>query len=88
MNHPYKAKAWDWLLSARQELDNPGLKLANEQLALAWKQIYILEGSDWFWWYGEDPEGAFDRLYRRHLSNFYTLLGKNPPDYLKHSLTT
>jgi len=88
MNHPYKAKAWDWLLSARQELDNPDLKLANEQLTLAWKQIYILEGSDWFWWYGEDPDGAFDRLYRRHLSNFYTLLGKNPPDYLKHSLTT
>ncbi|MDD5197216.1 MAG: glycoside hydrolase family 57 protein [Candidatus Omnitrophica bacterium] len=87
MNNPCKACAWDWLLAARKELDNPDLGLANEKLALAWKQIYILEGSDWFWWYGEDPDGAFDRLFRRHLSNFYTLIAKNPPDYLKNPLS-
>jgi len=20
----------------------------------AWKEIYVAEGSDWFWWYGDD----------------------------------
>ncbi|PIS34457.1 MAG: glycoside hydrolase family 57, partial [Candidatus Omnitrophica bacterium CG08_land_8_20_14_0_20_41_16] len=56
MDNPYKAKAWDWLLAARQELEQTN--------KLALKQMYILEGSDWFWWYGEDPDGAFDRLFR------------------------
>ena len=88
MNNPYKACAWDWLRAARKELDNPDLGLANERRALAWKQIYILEGSDWFWWYGEDPDGSFDRLFRRHLRNFYTLIAKDPPDYLKNPLST
>ena len=88
MGNYYKVKAWEWLLSARKELDKPDVEIKSEKLALAWKQIYILEGSDWFWWYGEDPDGAFDRLFRRHLSNFYTLIGKNPPDYLQKPLST
>jgi len=88
MGNLYKVKAWEWLLLARKELDKLSPELADEKLALAWKQIYILEGSDWFWWYGEDPDGSFDRLFRRHLSNFYTLIGKNPPEYLQNPLTT
>ncbi|MDD5155885.1 MAG: hypothetical protein PHF11_05320, partial [Candidatus Omnitrophica bacterium] len=50
------------------------------------KQMHILEGSDWFWWAGEDPQGEFDRLFRRHLANFYTLIGKEAPGYLKYPL--
>ncbi|MDD2680129.1 MAG: glycoside hydrolase family 57 protein [Candidatus Omnitrophica bacterium] len=83
MNHPDKAKAWSWLLEARKELDKLKAEAPTESLALAWKQIYILEGSDWFWWAGEDPDGSFDRLFRRHLSNFYALIGVTLPDYLK-----
>jgi len=78
----HKVKAWEWLAEARKaiaEVKNPS--------QLAWKQIYILEGSDWFWWAGEDPDGSFDRLFRLHLTNFYKLINQEPPQYLTDPLT-
>ena len=55
-------------------------------LARAWDEIYIAEGSDWFWWYGDDHSSAldalFDHLFRKHLRNVYTLLGCDPPGSL------
>jgi alpha-amylase/alpha-mannosidase (GH57 family) len=82
IGNPYKVKAWEWLAQARKaiaETKNPS--------GLAWKQMYILEGSDWFWWAGEDPDGSFDRLFRLHLTNLYTLIHQKPPEYLTGSLT-
>jgi alpha-amylase/alpha-mannosidase (GH57 family) len=79
---PHKVKAWDWLGQARKAIEktkNPG--------DLAWKQMYILEGSDWFWWAGEDPDGSFDRLFRLHLTNLYILINQEPPEYLSSPLT-
>ncbi len=89
MNNPYKTKAWDFLLSARKSAERviTTNKINDEaKLKLILKQIHILEGSDWFWWYGEDPDGSFDRLFRMHLSNLYTLLGETAPDYIKNPL--
>lgn len=86
INNPYKNLAWEYLAKARAELES--IKVSKSQsvnLNLAWKQIYIAEGSDWFWWYGED-HADFDRLFRMHLSNFYTIIGKDIPDYLKAPL--
>ncbi|MGB9613459.1 MAG: hypothetical protein ACPL4K_04700, partial [Candidatus Margulisiibacteriota bacterium] len=44
------------------------------------------EGSDWCWWYGDDHssdnDAAFDALFRKHLKNVYTLIGRKPPKYL------
>jgi len=82
---PYKNLAWEYLAKARLELDDPKLQLPEEKLALAYKQIYIAEGSDWFWWYGDDY-GDFDILFRTHLSNFYTIIGKEVPSYLESPL--
>ena len=49
----------------------------------AWRELYIAEGSDWFWWYGDDHSSAqdalFDYLFRKHLQNIYLLLGDEPP---------
>jgi alpha-amylase/alpha-mannosidase (GH57 family) len=49
-------------------------------------QLSICEGSDWFWWFGDynsaDTVSDFERLFRVHLSNLYTMLGKEPPEYL------
>lgn len=49
----------------------------------AWEEIYIAEGSDWFWWYGDDHSSAldhvFDSLFRKHLQNVYLLIGDPPP---------
>jgi alpha-amylase/alpha-mannosidase (GH57 family) len=81
IGNPYKVKAWEWLAMARHELEN-------SKSELAYKQMYICEGSDWFWWYGEDPNGDFDKLFRMHLANFYRIIGKDIPDYLNRPLTT
>ena len=79
-----KNLAWEYLAKARAELkeftERRGAG-APVDLEKAWKQIYICEGSDWFWWYG-DNNRDFDQLYRRHLSNFYRFLGQEPPEYL------
>ncbi len=90
IGNPYKNKAWEYLARAREELNAftvNRLPLTEEQLQLAYKQIYICEGSDWFWWYGEDPPGGFDRLFRMHLTNFYSIIGKDTPDYLKKPIS-
>ena len=55
-------------------------------LARAREEILIAEGSDWFWWYGDDHSSEhdleFDDLFRRHLRNVYRLLSKPVPDEL------
>ncbi|MFH1678880.1 MAG: glycoside hydrolase family 57 protein, partial [Candidatus Omnitrophota bacterium] len=80
-----KNKAWDYLTQAREELkrvtsDAQQSAVIRDKLDLIWKQMYIAEGSDWFWWYGDTDDKTFDQLYRMHLSNFYRLLGKKPPE--------
>jgi len=78
IGNPSKVKCWEWLADARNALEKTK-KPINE---LALKQMYILEGSDWFWWAGEDPDGSFDRLFRLHLANFYKLINQEAPTYL------
>jgi len=89
---PTKNKAWDSLFYARKELEdfeqaNPNDK---EVLEKAWEEIYIAEGSDWFWWFGEGHSSTHDALFdwqfRLHLQNVYKLIGKAVPSYLKNSL--
>ncbi|HLG68891.1 MAG TPA: glycoside hydrolase family 57 protein [Chloroflexota bacterium] len=81
--------AWDYLARTRDDLvrwetECEGAEL--EVLERAWEEIYIAEGSDWFWWYysGNDPnlERGFDHQFRQHLINVYTLMGSPVPDYL------
>ena len=52
----------------------------------AWEELYIAEGSDWFWWFGDShssaQDGLFDRLFRKHLQNVYAVLGEQPPSEL------
>jgi alpha-amylase/alpha-mannosidase (GH57 family) len=60
-------------------------------LERAWRELYIAEGSDWFWWFGEDHSSAqdalFDYLFRKHLQNVYVLLGEEPPAELAHPIS-
>jgi alpha-amylase/alpha-mannosidase (GH57 family) len=81
IGNPHKVKAWEWLTQARKAIAE-----TKDPSDLAWKQMYILEGSDWFWWAGEDPDGSFDRLFRLHLTNFYQLIKQTPPAYLAKPL--
>lgn len=88
IGHPEDNRGWDALHATRQFL----VRESNEgrqdpaTVARAWDEIYIAEGSDWFWWYGDDHSSAldalFDHLFRKHLRNVYTLLGHEPPGNL------
>ncbi len=85
VGHPEDNQAWDCLHAARSFLTAEERSLRHEAAALerAWNEIYIAEGSDWFWWFGDDHssalDGLFDHLFRKHLRNVYTLLGHDPP---------
>ena len=88
VGHPEDNQAWDALHAARSFLAAEERSLRHEAgtLEKAWNEIYIAEGSDWFWWYGDDHssalDGLFDHLFRKHLRNVYTLLGLDPPGSL------
>jgi alpha-amylase/alpha-mannosidase (GH57 family) len=88
IGHPEDNTAWDALHVAREFLVNEQRSGRHDTAALAraWDEIYIAEGSDWFWWFGDDHSSAqdalFDHLFRKHLRNVYTLLGCDPPGTL------
>jgi hypothetical protein len=52
--------------------------------------LYAAEGSDWFWWYGDDhfsPQSdRFDLLFRRHLTSLYEHLRLTVPPELYHPI--
>jgi alpha-amylase/alpha-mannosidase (GH57 family) len=62
-------------------------EVSAEKLAKAWEEIYISEGSDWNWWYGDDHfsenDEEFDLLFRTHLMNVYRLIDADIPDELQ-----
>ncbi|MGE5699101.1 MAG: glycoside hydrolase [Deltaproteobacteria bacterium] len=56
------------------------------ELQRAKEHLFVAEGSDWCWWYGDDhftPHGPeFDRLFRNHLKAAYREMGEDAPDSL------
>ena len=57
-----------------------------EQRQAAREALYAAEGSDWFWWYGDDfsseHDDEFDRLFRTHLIHAFKILKHEVPEYL------
>jgi hypothetical protein len=89
IGHEEDNTAWDLLKRARDALveferENPDFDA--EKRAFAWDRIYIAEGSDWCWWYGDEHRGAhndqFDAIFRRHLAAVYQSLELNVPPEL------
>ncbi len=85
---PTKNLAWKYLVETRNVLkaaEKSG-EYTKEQIQAAKSEIYIAEGSDWFWWYGEPNNSGqdhiFDFMFREHLKNVYILLDKQFPEYL------
>ena len=81
MGHPEKNEAWRILSDAY--IRYAAKAHAAEDIAAVEKELYAAEGSDWFWWYGDDhfslQSDVFDKLFRRHIANVYTLLGEKVP---------
>src|SRR5262249_11137965 len=72
VGHEEDNTAWDALHKAREHLRKRSEQphISKEKLARAWGEIYIAEGSDWFWWFGPEHSSAqdavFDYLFRKH----------------------
>ncbi len=83
IGHREDNAAWSLLAQARNFLEAQDPGHTNER---AWKSIYIAEGSDWFWWYGDEhssnDDEIFDLLFRENLANVYRYLGKEVPERL------
>lgn len=93
IGHDEDNAGWDTLHKAREHLKQRAAlgHVPAEKIEQAWREIYIAEGSDWFWWYGEDHDSpqlsVFDYLFRKHLQNVYTLLGDRPPIELNRPIS-
>jgi hypothetical protein len=85
-------KAWDILYDVREFLLEEEKKgIYNEEvIKKAWEQIYIAEGSDWNWWYGDEHSSEndmeFDQLFREHLVEVYRLLNHDIPTILYQTI--
>src|SRR5229473_1626268 len=71
--------------AALAEAEEKG-ELPRQQLEEARGHLFVAEGSDWFWWYGDDftTENApeFDALFRRRVAQAWRALGLPPPERL------
>jgi alpha-amylase/alpha-mannosidase (GH57 family) len=89
--HADDRRAWGQLARARRRLEE--LPPGRAGLDRAREALLIAEGSDWFWWYGDDHSSdhdqAFDQLFRRHLSYAYLSMGDPvPAELLISNITT
>ncbi len=84
IGHKDHRKAWTMLSKARRAVENAKPKLPGKQYKEAMRNIYIAEGSDWFWWYGDQHEAPnkqdFDILFRWYLRQAYKSIGMGPPE--------
>ncbi len=89
IGHPEKNRAWDLVSRARRALVEAGTTA--ESHAEAWESLFAAEGSDWFWWYGDDhhtrDKAVFDRLFREHLRAAYERSGQASPGWLQVSIS-
>ena len=84
IGHVDDQRAWSQLAEARDAVATAAVQPG--AAAAAREEVLVAEGSDWFWWYGDDHSSAhdaeFDDLFRRHLRNAYRLVGTPVPDEL------
>jgi hypothetical protein len=100
IGHPEENKGWELMAAAREAaihaspeiaaLLGKGITdlaaIANPVAAGVCRDLFAAQGSDWFWWYGDDHysphSGQFDLLFRRHLMSVYRTLGLEIPPVL------
>ena len=80
--------AWDYLYRVRVDFENAknSKNYTSEVIEAAFEYILLAEGSDWFWWYGDDQDSSvdeyFDKAFRTLLSNVYIELNLEIPAFL------
>ncbi len=94
IGEPEENTAWEYLARVRDHLEERERsgEVDASTLARAYDEMLAAEGSDWFWWYGDDQttslEDAFDEIYRRTLAHVYEILGDPVPEFLSVSVLT
>lgn len=77
-------RGWELLAQARDALTQVGA--TPDSHPAAYQALYMAEGSDWFWWYGDDQDSGndaeFDDLFRTHLRHVYQALETPAPPAL------
>ena len=85
IGHPEDNKAWSLLKTTRDLIDS-NVNVSPEAKKTAMESIYIAEGSDWYWWFGDEHSSehdeVFDEMFRTHLANVYSTLNLIPPEAL------
>lgn len=83
VGHEEKNTAWNLLARARKALLKKQDQMTDEARQKAWRHLHIAEGSDWYWWYGDDHSNIyhniFDALFRENLRTVYEAVGLTTP---------
>ena len=83
IGHAEDNMSWSLLSETKKFLENQDPERLNQN---AWESLYIAEGSDWNWWYGDEHasenDEIFDFLFRENLANVYRFVGVEPPEKL------
>ena len=75
IGHPEKTRAWEVLADVRSAIAKKGGERP--------PSLLLAEGSDWFWWLGDDNPTElaplYDEIYRHHLGDACEQAGIDPP---------
>ncbi len=86
IGHEEDNRAWDYLSETRNDLETFQKMNPDKNVLEAWKALYVAEGSDWNWWYGDEHitenQKDFDELFRFNLMKIYKEMGKEVPQHL------
>ncbi len=84
IGHHEKSHAWEVLAAVRTALEDAGSEHP--------PSLLLAEGSDWFWWLGDDNPTAlaplYDAIFRRHLADACAQAGIESPVDLAKPLKT
>lgn len=90
IGHEEENTAWNLVRLASKAIDEHSQKISPEQTEKCRKFIRKAQGSDWFWWYGDDHQSEekeeFDYLFRNLLQQVYILLELPIPNVLHNSI--
>src|SRR6185503_12285545 len=86
--HPEKNRAWELLAATRAAVAaRRGAPVLSDP---AWRSVLAAEGSDWFWWFGDDHPTPFahefDAGFRRKLRAAWRALSAEPPAELSEPI--
>lgn len=90
IGHKEKNAAWEMLFQTKADFEKKEKSLDEDTISKIKNEFLIAQSSDWFWWYGDDHHtdlgSTFDKLFRTHLMNIYTLMNKKIPENILESI--